>query len=137
MNPHPSRSRPLRCLAAAEALRQACDFPRQPYFRALIQGGMSREVFLESQRHFAHAVAFFPRPMAALVARLPDPRQRLDLLRNLVEEHGDLPSDELRERILREIQLFVGSAPQHDDMTILLLKVENTGGPEGPPLRRD
>jgi pyrroloquinoline-quinone synthase len=50
---------------------------------------MSREDFLESQRHFAHAVAFFPRPMAALVARLPDPRQRLDLLRNLVEEHGD------------------------------------------------
>ena len=89
MNPHPSRSRPLRCLAAAEALRQACNFPRQPYFRDLIQGGMSREVFLESQRHFAHAVAFFPRPMAALVARLPDPRQRLDLLRNLVEEHGD------------------------------------------------
>lgn len=42
----------------------------------------------------------------------------------LVEEHGDLPSDELRERILREIRSFVGAAPQHDDMTMLLLRVE-------------
>jgi serine phosphatase RsbU (regulator of sigma subunit) len=42
----------------------------------------------------------------------------------LVEEHGDLPSDELRERILREIRGFVGAAPQQDDMTMLLMKVD-------------
>jgi hypothetical protein len=30
----------------------------------------------------------------------------------------------LRERILREIQAFVGDAPQHDDMTMILLKVD-------------
>ncbi|MBM3819838.1 MAG: HAMP domain-containing protein [Acidimicrobiia bacterium] len=42
----------------------------------------------------------------------------------LVEEHGDLPSDELRERILREIRSFVGGAPQQDDMTMLLMRVE-------------
>jgi hypothetical protein len=42
----------------------------------------------------------------------------------LVEEHGDLPSEELRERILREIQTFVGGAPQQDDMTMLLMRVE-------------
>src|SRR5262249_33952161 len=34
-------------------------------------------------------VTFFPRPMAALVGRIPDPRQRLDILHNLVEEHGE------------------------------------------------
>jgi sigma-B regulation protein RsbU (phosphoserine phosphatase) len=50
-------------------------------------------------------------------------------LARLVEEHGDLPPDELRERILREIQAFVGDAPQHDDMTMILLKVD--GGPAG------
>ena len=33
-------------------------------------------------------------------------------------------SDELRERILREIEAFVGDAPQHDDMTMILLKVD-------------
>jgi serine phosphatase RsbU (regulator of sigma subunit) len=41
-----------------------------------------------------------------------------------VEEHGHLDSDELRERIMREIEAFVGSADQHDDMTMILLKVE-------------
>jgi serine phosphatase RsbU (regulator of sigma subunit) len=59
-----------------------------------------------------------------------------DRLAALVEEHGDLPPEELRERILREIRAFVGGAGLHDDLTLVLLKVENGGGPEGPPLRR-
>jgi serine phosphatase RsbU (regulator of sigma subunit) len=45
-------------------------------------------------------------------------------LGQLVETHANLPSDELRERVLREISAFVGDAPQHDDMTMILLKVE-------------
>ncbi len=47
-------------------------------------------------------------------------------LSRLVEEHGHLESGELRERILREIEAFVGSADQHDDMTMILLKVNRT-----------
>ena len=45
-------------------------------------------------------------------------------LSRLVEEHGHLESGELRERILREIEAFVGTADQHDDMTMILMKVE-------------
>ncbi len=45
-------------------------------------------------------------------------------LSRIVEEHGHLDSGELRERILREIEAFVGGADQHDDMTMILLKVE-------------
>ncbi len=45
-------------------------------------------------------------------------------LSRLVEEHGHLESSELRERILREIEAFVGAADQHDDMTMILVKVE-------------
>jgi phosphoserine phosphatase RsbU/P len=45
-------------------------------------------------------------------------------LSRIVEEHGHLESDELRERIMREIEAFVGSADQHDDMTMILLKVD-------------
>ena len=45
-------------------------------------------------------------------------------LGQLVEAHSHLPSDELRERVLREISSFVGDAPQHDDMTMILLKVD-------------
>jgi serine phosphatase RsbU (regulator of sigma subunit) len=47
-------------------------------------------------------------------------------LGDLVQEHGHLLHEELRERILREIRAFVGTAGQHDDMTMLLLKVEET-----------
>jgi sigma-B regulation protein RsbU (phosphoserine phosphatase) len=45
-------------------------------------------------------------------------------LGQLVETHAQLPSEELRERVLREISAFVGDAPQHDDMTLILLKVD-------------
>ena len=47
-------------------------------------------------------------------------------LGRLVEQHADLPAEELRERVLREISAFVGGAPQHDDMTMILLKIEDT-----------
>jgi phosphoserine phosphatase RsbU/P len=45
-------------------------------------------------------------------------------LSRIVEEHGHLDSGALRERILREIEAFVGAADQHDDMTMILMKVE-------------
>jgi sigma-B regulation protein RsbU (phosphoserine phosphatase) len=50
-------------------------------------------------------------------------------LGRLIEEHAHLPADELRERMLREISAFVGGAPQHDDMTMILLKVEELAAP--------
>jgi sigma-B regulation protein RsbU (phosphoserine phosphatase) len=46
-------------------------------------------------------------------------------LAHLLEEHADLPPDQLRERILRDVEAFVGDAPQHDDMTMILLKVKS------------
>jgi phosphoserine phosphatase RsbU/P len=48
-------------------------------------------------------------------------------LGELVQAHAHLPSTELRERVLREIAAFVGDAPQHDDMTMILLKVDEVG----------
>jgi serine phosphatase RsbU (regulator of sigma subunit) len=48
-------------------------------------------------------------------------------LATLVQEHADLPFEELRERIMREVSAFSGPALQHDDMTLLLLKVEDVG----------
>jgi sigma-B regulation protein RsbU (phosphoserine phosphatase) len=46
-------------------------------------------------------------------------------LASTVEAHGALPFDTLHEHILTEIRAFVGSAPQHDDMTMLLVRVED------------
>ena len=47
-----------------------------------------------------------------------------DRLSRLVAEHAGLSSDDLHERILRGVEAFVGSADQHDDMTMVLLKFE-------------
>jgi sigma-B regulation protein RsbU (phosphoserine phosphatase) len=47
----------------------------------------------------------------------------------LVGEHGDLPFEELRERILREIRAFVGNNGLQDDLTLVLLKVEDVAAP--------
>jgi len=55
-------------------------------------------------------------------------------LGQLVQEHGNLPFEQLRERILREIRAFQGSASQHDDMTMLLVKVDEAAPGEGPHL---
>jgi sigma-B regulation protein RsbU (phosphoserine phosphatase) len=45
-------------------------------------------------------------------------------LSRLLEEHAHLPSDELQERVLGDVEGFVGGAEQHDDMTIVLLRVD-------------
>jgi len=45
-------------------------------------------------------------------------------LARLIEEHADVPLTELRERVTGEIASFVGEASQHDDMTMILLKIE-------------
>jgi sigma-B regulation protein RsbU (phosphoserine phosphatase) len=50
-------------------------------------------------------------------------------LGRLIEQHAHLSSEELRERVLREVQAFVGNAPQHDDMTMIFLKVLEVGAP--------
>jgi sigma-B regulation protein RsbU (phosphoserine phosphatase) len=51
-------------------------------------------------------------------------------LAELVGQHADLPPDELRERILRDISAFAGQASQHDDMTMVLLRVEQMAAAE-------
>jgi sigma-B regulation protein RsbU (phosphoserine phosphatase) len=50
-------------------------------------------------------------------------------LSHIIAEHGHLSSGELRERILREIETFVDGSDQHDDMTMILLKVDHTFAP--------
>ena len=58
------------------------------FFTSLRSDAMSREVFERSQRQFFFAVRYFSRPMAALLARMPDSTSRQGLIHNLAEEHG-------------------------------------------------
>jgi pyrroloquinoline-quinone synthase len=82
-------SRAERVTTRADQILKAVDIMNNPYLQTLGDGTMPLECFRRTQEQFFHAVTFFPRPMAALVGRIPDPRSRIDILHNLVEEHGE------------------------------------------------
>lgn len=46
-----------------------------------------------------------------------------------IEQYGHLPFEDLREQIVTDVHAFVAGAPQHDDMTMLLLRVEEVRMP--------
>ena len=58
------------------------------YFTSLREGTITRSAFVETQMQFFFAVQFFSRPMAALMARIPDSEARAALIHNLADEHG-------------------------------------------------
>ncbi len=63
------------------------------YFQALESGQLSKEAFAASQEQFYFAVSFYSRPMGILIARLPDSEKRMDILHNMVDEHGDFDNE--------------------------------------------
>lgn len=85
-NPKP---RAPKVVAHAEMVLRESRILQNPYFRALKGRRMSLQAFRATQEQFYYAVLFFPRPMAALVGRIVEPAARLDILHNLLEEHGD------------------------------------------------
>ncbi len=46
-------------------------------------------------------------------------------LAQVVEQYAHLPFDQLRSYILAELRAFAGNADQHDDMTMILMKIED------------
>jgi pyrroloquinoline-quinone synthase len=81
---------------------------RNAYFSALQDGSMTLDCFRRSQEQFFYAVTFFPRPMAALVGRIPDPAARLDILHNLVEEHGEFQEDRFHHNTFQRFLTTIG-----------------------------
>ena len=73
---------------------------------------MSLAGFRASQEQFFFAVTFFPRPMAALIGRIPNPRARLDILHNLVEEHGEFDEERFHHTTFQQFLRSIGSDPQ-------------------------
>lgn len=99
-----------RVTALADEILARVDLPRNPYFAALADGSMSLERFRAGQEQFYFAVRFFPRPMAALIARMPEPAARLDVLHNIVEEHGDLDPARFHANTFRAFLRSISSA---------------------------
>ena len=92
----------------AEGILKRIDIFNNPYFQQLRDGSMSLEEFRESQLQFFYAVDFFSRPMSALVARIPDSKARLSILHNIVEEHGDMNSDEFHSITFKQFLRSLG-----------------------------
>jgi len=90
-----------------------------PFFAALRSGAMTVADFRRTQEQFFFAVEFFPRPMAALVGRIGDPAQRLDILRNLVEEHGEFNELRFHKATFQEFLRSIGGDPQTLDRLTL------------------
>lgn len=104
---------------AVSALKARLDLPAHPYFVALEDGAFTREDFVETQVQFLFAVVFFSRPMAVLAARLPRPEQRLSILENVFEEHGEGNLSLSHERTFLELLDRLGVARDELDARAL------------------
>jgi pyrroloquinoline-quinone synthase len=102
-------SRAPQVIARATAVLREIDILNNPYLQALRNGSMALDCFRRTQEQFFFAVTFFPRPMAALVGRIPDPRSRLDILHNLVEEHGEFQEDLFHHTTFQRFLRSIGS----------------------------
>jgi pyrroloquinoline-quinone synthase len=105
-------SRAPRVTQRATAVLERIGILNNPYLRTLQDGSMTLEGFRHSQEQFFYAVTFFPRPMAALVGRISDPRQRLDILHNLVEEHGEFEEKAFHHTTFQQFLRTLGSQPE-------------------------
>jgi pyrroloquinoline-quinone synthase len=99
----------LRVTAGANAILDRVGLMRNPYFTALADGSMPLEKFRAGQEQFFFAVRYFSRPMAALIARMPDPAQHLDILHNIVEEHGEFTPAHFHQNTFRQFLARIGA----------------------------
>jgi pyrroloquinoline-quinone synthase len=105
--------------ACANAVLERCGIMANPYLRDLANGAMSLDAFRRTQEQFFFAVTFFPRPMAALVGRIPDPKQRLDILHNLVEEHGEFHEESFHHTTFQQFLRTIDGDPAALDALVI------------------
>jgi pyrroloquinoline-quinone synthase len=105
-------SRAARVTACAVRTLEKSGIHRNPYLQALEDDSMTLESFRRSQEQFFFAVSFFPRPMAALVGRIPNPKARIDILHNLVEEHGEFNEELFHHTTFQRFLRSIGSEPE-------------------------
>ena len=109
----------LRVTARAKQILEQSGIRQNPYLQALRDGTMPLEEFRRSQEQFFFAVTFFPRPMAALVGRIPNPKSRLDILHNLVEEHGEFNEKLFHHTTFQQFLRSIGGVPEKIEATAL------------------
>src|SRR5947199_2731176 len=114
----PQPSRALHVTARANTILKEVDILHNPYLESLCDGSMTLDRFRRTQEQFFFAVTFFPRPMAALVGRIPDPKARIDILHNLVEEHGEFQEELYHHTTFQRFLRSIGSRAQLDAVPV-------------------
>lgn len=100
---------PSPMMFAAEEAMDASGILRNPYLLRLQKGEITKEAFLASQKQFFYAVRFFSRPMNMLLARLPDPANRILILKNVIEEHGNMSPPAFHVNTFRQFLMSLGA----------------------------
>lgn len=62
---------------------------KQPYFSSLLNHTMNKDQFIKSQISVLDAVQFFSRPMFLISSKLNTYEQRMVILKNIFDEHGN------------------------------------------------
>ena len=70
-------------------LKDSTPITSHRYFSDLLDGSMSFELFKSSQTNFYSAVCYFSRPMFLLCSRMENYADRLTILENILDEHGN------------------------------------------------
>lgn len=92
-----------------DTILEDSNFRANPFFIALREGNFSKDDFIETQIQFFFAVVFFNRPMAALAAKIPTAQLRLEVLRNVWEEHGEGNSQNMHSETFMEFLKRLGN----------------------------
>lgn len=74
---------------------------------------MDKELFKHVQAQFFFAVDYFSRPMAAVVSRLPLHKDRIDILHNIVEEHGDFSIESYHANTFKKFLSTIDISAEH------------------------
>ena len=80
---------------------------QNPYFLTL--QSQTLEAVRASQEDFYFEAAYFSRPMSYLITRLDDPKMRLDILHNVVEEHGDFQEEKFHAKTFQKLLSSLGT----------------------------
>lgn len=65
------------------------NFVNTQFFQNLKDGELSFEEFVATQSQFYYAVVHFTRPLALVAGSIPDYESRINILKNIWEEHGE------------------------------------------------
>lgn len=107
---------PLEMKSYLENTVAELNLRQHPYFHGLLSGQFSKDQFLDSQNQFSYLVKYFARPMAAVIANMPNAITRSAIVANLWEEHGRGDHDKIHGKtILTLIDRLGGDSDKLDE----------------------